>query len=332
MKQDSHPAGLVAVLVASALLLSLSSHRSTTRDLPPGGLRIADNCPTQGFTREKASAPDILKGTYQAFVDDRTLAVSAGATFYGLLALFPAIASFVAVYGFFADSTGITKQLDALGDVLPGGALDIIREQTARISSKGSTALTWAFAIGLVTSIWSANAGIKAMFDALNVAYGLKERRSFIALNSVALAFTVGFIAVTALAAFLLVAIVPLLTRLGGSEAASSIATIGRWPLLFIFLSLAIALMYRFGPSPQDRHWRWLTPGSILAALSWCIVSTAFSFYAAHFGSYNATYGSLGAAIGMMTWMWLSITVILLGAELNAQIDKATDAKRENPI
>lgn len=275
---------------------------------------------------------DVLKGTYQAFGDDRTLAVSAGTTFYGLLALFPAIASFVAIYGLFADSSGISKQLDALGDVLPGGALDIIREQIARISAKGSTALTWTFAIGLVTSIWSANAGIKAMFDALNISYGLKERRSFLALNAVALAFTIGFLVVTALAAFLLVAIVPLLSRLGGNETASWVATLGRWPILFVFLSLAIALMYRFGPSPQDRHWRWLTPGSIFAAFAWCIVSTAFSFYAAHFGSYNATYGSLGAAIGLMTWMWLSITVILLGAEINAQIDKATDTKRENPI
>lgn len=288
--------------------------------------------PASTAPRPKQSWMEILKGTYKAFDDDRTLAVSAGTTFYGLLALFPAIASFVAIYGLFADSGGIARQLDALGDVLPGGALDIIREQIARISSKGGAVLTWTFALGLVTSIWSANAGIKAMFDALNVAYGLKEKRSFFKLNAVALAFTVGFLIVTALAAFLLVAVVPLLERFTGSTIAAWIVTVARWPLLFVFLSVAIALLYRFGPSPQDQHWRWLTPGSIFAALAWCIVSTAFSFYASHFGSYNATYGSLGAAIGMMTWMWLSITVILLGAELNAQIDKSTDEKREDPV
>ena len=131
---------------------------------------------------------------------------------------------------------------------------------------------------------------------------------------------------------FLLVAAVPLLDRFGGTTLASWAVSVGRWPLLFVFLSLAIALMYRFGPSPQDRRWRWLTPGSIFAALAWGAVSAGFSYYAANFGSYNATYGSLGAAIGLMTWMWLSITVILLGAELNAQIDKATDVKREHPV
>ncbi len=280
----------------------------------------------------KPSIKQIVLGTYQAFGDDRTLAVSAGTTFYGLLALFPAIASLISIVSLFADSAFVSAQIDALTGFLPEGALEIIKEQITRITAKGDAALGGAFALGLVTSIWSANAGIKAMFDALNVAYGLKERRGFIALNVVALAFTAGFIVVSALAVFLLVVLTPLIQRFVQSDFAHYALLIGRWPLLFIFLSLAIALLYRFGPTPQDGHWRWLTPGSIFAALAWCAVSTAFSYYAANFGSYNATYGSLGAAIGLMTWMWLSITVILLGAEINAQIDKSTDEKREDPI
>ena len=335
MSRNGRSTDLLPVVALAALALLFVSHPTKApahaETIPSRGANGA-GVPGTAPPRPKQSVMDILKGTFQAFSDDRTMAVAAGTTFYGLLAMFPAIASFVSIYGLFGESGRIAEQLESLTSVLPGGALDIIREQIARINAKGSTALSSAFAIGLVTSIWSATAGIKAMFDALNVAYGLKERRSFIKLNAIALAFTIGFLLITALAVFLLVAVVPLLERFGGSSLAFWSVAILRWPLLFIFLSLAIALLYRFGPSPQDQHWRWLTPGSIFAAVAWGVVSAAFSFYAANFGSYNATYGSLGAAIGLMTWMWLSITVILLGAELNAQIDKSTDQKREQPV
>ncbi len=281
-----------------------------------------------------ASQPKSLKtialDTLRAFQDDRTLAVSAGATFYGLLALFPAIASVVSIYGLFADTSHMSEEIGSVSDLLPGGAVDIIREQIARIASKGGTALGAAFLIGLLTSLWSAGAGVKAMFDALNVAYGLKERRSFLALNVVALAFTLGLLATTMLAAALLLLAPPLFEAwLGGWTA--TIVAVARWPVLLVFLSLTIALLYYYGPTPQERRWRWLSPGSLFAAVLWCVVSSAFSFYASRFGNYNATYGSLGAAIGLMTWMWLSITVILLGAELNAQIDRTADAKRSAP-
>ena len=329
MNQSDRPIGPLQLLLLSALVAVVPTVRS--RENRSGTAQSAGR-PGTVPPRAKQSVVQILKGTFQAFSDDRTLAVAAGTTFYGLLALFPAIASFVSIYGLFADSGNIATQLDAVSSFLPGGALEIVREQLARINSGGDKALTAAFLIGLVTTIWSANAGMKAMFDALNVAYGLKERRSFIRLNAVALAFTVTFLLVIALSMFLLVAVEPLLQRIGGTELASWVVTVGRWPVLFILLSLAIALMYRFGASPQEQHWRWLTPGSIFAAIAWAVVSAAFSYYAAHFGSYNKTYGSLGAAIGLMTWMWLSITVILLGAELNAQIDKSTDEKREQPV
>lgn len=328
MHEKTNRPGVLHLAIAFALIAFLPVPTSQRQHANASGNASAGVLPP----RPKSSVKEILLGTYRAFGDDRTLAVSAGTTFYGLLALFPAIASLISIIGLFADSRSIGSQIESLGGFLPGGALEIIKEQIARLTSKGDAALGGAFAIGLVTSVWSANAGIKAMFDALNVAYGLKERRGFLALNAVALAFTVGFIAVTALAAFLLVVLTPLLQSFVQNNFAHYVVLIGRWPVLFAFLSVAIALLYRFGPTPQDQHWRWLTPGSIFAALAWCIVSTAFSYYAANFGSYNATYGSLGAAIGLMTWMWLSITVILLGAELNAQIDRSTDAKREDPV
>lgn len=316
--------GPVSLLAAFALLLFVPPEREHAA--------VADGTPSAGAgiaPRPKRSWKEILIDTWNGFNDDRVLAVSAGATFYGLLALFPAIASFVSIYGLVADAGKINDQLNALGGLMPSGALDIIREQVSRITAKGNAALSGAFAIGLVTSLWSAGAGIKAMFDALNVAYGLKEERNFFKLSAVAMAFTAGAIVMVVIGGVVLVAIPPLLERFGGSGAASWIIWLARWPLLFVAISFAIALLYRYGPSPQDQHWRWLTPGSIFSALAWVLVSTAFSYYAANFGSYNATYGSLGAAIGLMTWMWLSITVILLGAELNAQIDRSTEVKKD---
>ena len=315
------------LLTAFALLLFVpanappSSASGETAPSSDGGEAPRDRALSKIGTKQ------VLLDTFTAFNDERTLAVSAGATFYGLLALFPAIASFISIFSLFGNFSTISAQLDSLDGFLPGGALDLIREQIANITSKGSGALGTAFAIGLATSLWSANAGMKAMFDSLNVAYGLREERSFLKLNASALVFTLCFLLVTALAATLLVILPPLLAYVLGSGMATTTLSLGRWPALFLILSLGIAALYRFGPSPQDRRWRWLSPGTIFATIAWCVVSAGFSYYAAHFGSYNATYGSLGAAIGLMTWMWLSISIILLGAELNAQIEKSVHGK-----
>jgi membrane protein len=211
-----------------------------------------------------------------------------------------------------------------LSGVLPAGATEIISEQVKRIASQGGGTLGFAFFFGLALALWSANAGMKALFDALNVAYDEEEKRGFFALNLLSMAFTLGAILFILLAVGGIVVIPVVLNFIGLGSAAEWIITIARWPALLLAVVLALAVLYRFGPSRDKVEWKWLTPGSILAAVVWLVASMLFSWYVANFGSYNETYGSLGAAIGFMTWMWLSTTIVLVGAELNAEIEHQT--------
>jgi membrane protein len=176
--------------------------------------------------------------------------------------------------------------------------------------------------VSLAISLWSANAGMKAIFDALNVVYNVEEGRSFFRLNAISLFFTLSAI-VFLLAAMASVVVVPvILNYLSIRSAVAPLLALGRWPLMFFAVVLALSLIYRFGASRADAQWRWITWGSAFAAIAWLAASLLFSWYAANFGSYNATYGSLGAVIGFMTWMWLSTIVILIGAEIDAVMER----------
>ena len=267
---------------------------------------------------------DILKRTLSQVSDDRVLTEAAGITFYALLALFPAIAALVSIYGLFADPATIQDHLNSLSGVLPSGALEIIGEQVKRISSQGGGALGFAFFFGLAISLWSANAGMKAVLDALNVAYGEEEKRSFVQLNLRSLAFTLGIIVFIVVAIGAIVIIPIVLNLVGLGSAAEWIISLARWPVLLASIMLLLAALYRYGPSRESAQWRWISAGSIVAAVIWVIASMLFSWYVASFGSYNETYGSLGAVIGLLTWMWLSTIIVLVGAELNAEIEHQT--------
>jgi membrane protein len=176
--------------------------------------------------------------------------------------------------------------------------------------------------LGLIISLWSANGGIKALFDALNVVYEEKEKRSFFRLNAVTLGFTVAMIGFLIAALACIVALPVALNYLPGFV--GFVLNIVRWPVMLILVALALACIYRYGPSRDEPKWRWITWGSALAALAWLGFSAVFSFYAGNFGTFNKTYGSLGAVIGFMMWMWLSVAVILVGAKLNAETEHQT--------
>ncbi|HEX6441940.1 MAG TPA: YihY/virulence factor BrkB family protein, partial [Stellaceae bacterium] len=265
---------------------------------------------------------DVLLRVYRGISDDRVLANAAAVTFYALLALFPALAALVSIYGLFADPASIQQHLDAASGVLPGGAVDLIRDQLNRLAAQPRGTLGVSFAIGLVISLWSANGGIKALFDALNVVYEEREERSFIRLNALSLTFTLSMIAFLLVAIAAIVAIPVALNYLPGFI--GFVLNIARWPAMLVLVALALACIYRYGPSRTEARWRWLTWGSAFAALAWLGFSAIFSYYAANFGNFNKTYGSLGAVIGFMTWMWLSVAVILVGAKLNAEMEHQT--------
>jgi membrane protein len=165
---------------------------------------------------------------------------------------------------------------------------------------------------------------MKAIFDALNVAYGEEEKRSFIQLNLRSLAFTLGMIFFILVAVGAIVVIPIVLNLVGLGRAAEWIISLARWPVLLASIMLLLAALYRYGPSRETAQWRWISAGSIVAAVVWVVASMLFSWYVASFGNYNETYGSLGAVIGLLTWMWLSTIIVLVGAELNAEIEHQT--------
>ena len=267
---------------------------------------------------------DIFWRTYQRIDDDRLLATAGGVVFFGLLAIFPAVTALVSFYGLFADPSTISSNLQTLATMLPEGSFQIVADQVARVVSKGNTALGATFLFGFVLAIWSANAGVKSIFDALNVAYEEREKRGFIKLNLISLSFTVGGIVALLLMVAAVVAFPLALDHLGLAPESKLIVALARWPLLLVILLAALAILYRFAPSRDAPRWQWLSIGAVTAALLWIAGSALLSWYLSAFANYNATYGSLGAAIGLMMWMWMSAIVVMFGAELNSEIERQT--------
>jgi len=276
------------------------------------------------FTIPWAGWKDIFWRTYQRIDEDRLLATAGGVVFFGLLAIFPAVTALVSSYALFADPSTISSNLHTLATMLPEGSFQIVEDQVARVLSNGNTTLGATFLLGLLLAIWSANAGVKAIFDALNVAYEEREKRSFVKLNLVSLAFTVGGIVALLLMVGAVVAFPLALNHLGMAPESKLIVALARWPLLFLILLAALAILYRFAPSRDAPRWQWLSLGAVAAAILWIAGSALLSWYLSEFANYNATYGSLGAAIGLMTWMWMSAIVIMFGAELNSEIERQT--------
>ena len=267
---------------------------------------------------------DICVRTYLEIQNDRLLALAAGVVFYSLVALFPAIAAGVSVYALFADAATIGKHLSIAADIVPAGGLDILGAEIARIAAKSDGRLTLGFLLGLGIALWSANAGMKAIFDALNIIYDEDEKRGLVRLNVESLLFTICAIAGAGLAIALVVVFPLLLAAFGITSADHPVVGFLRWPVLFVAVIVALAVLYRYGPSRRIAKWRWISVGSVTATVVWLGVSALFSWYLGNFANYNATYGALGAVVGLMMWMWLSAIVVLVGAELNSEIEHQT--------
>jgi membrane protein len=345
MKQDETP-NVIGTLVFVGLVAVIAfvsaddpSEKTATRaaknavpsedDLPPGEALASTGHGRHATRPDRIPAPgwkDILWRTYEQFNDDRLLAVAAGVVFYGLLALFPAITALVSCYALVVDPQTINGHLAFLSGFLPEGSFSIVEDQVARVLSKGNVQLGSAFLISLLLALWSANGGVKAIIDALNVVYDEKEKRGFLTLNAISLTFTIGGVLGILIASGLVVVAPVVFQMIGFGGMTEAIVKYGRWPALAILLLLALAVLYRFAPSRRQPKWRWISVGSVVATVTWMAGSALLSFYLANFGHYDATYGSLGAAIALMIWMWMSTIVILVGAELNSEIEHQTTA------
>src|SRR5215469_1851862 len=267
---------------------------------------------------------DILTRVYRGISEDRILLVAAGATFYVILSIFPGIAALISIYGLFGNPATVASQLETMANFAPGGAVQILHDELTRLGSNGGTSLGIGFLVSLGISLWTTNSGVSALFDALNIVYEEKEKRGFFKYYLATLTFTAGAIIFMLMTIAVVVALPIVLNFVplpGGSDLLLKIA---RWPILVVLVGLALAFLYRYGPSRIQPRWHWVTWGSAFATVVSIATSVVFSWYVANFGSYNKTYGSLGAIIGFMTWIWISLVVVLIGAKLDAEMEHQT--------
>jgi membrane protein len=307
--------------LALGFLLGLAAFAADSgREVDKDAPGLAEALPTSPLKIGPAGWRQVVVRTVKAFNADQIPAMAAGVTFFVLLALFPAIGAFVSLYGLFGDVASAQRQLAEMTGFLPDGAIAVIGDQITRLIAIDHGKLGLTFVIGLAVSVWSANAGVKALISGLNAAYEKREARGFVALNLLSLSFTFGAVVFAVAAATAAVAAPAVLAAMGleGLESLTGL----RWPILLAAMVALLSALYRFGACRHPVRWRWITPGGLAAALAWLAMSLAFSWYVGHFGNYNRTYGSLGAVIGFMTWIWLSVTVVLFGAELNSEVEK----------
>lgn len=254
--------------------------------------------------------------------DDNMSIVAGGVAFFGFLAIFPAIAAFVSLYGLVMDPADARQQVESLRGTVPPQMIEVLSMQLSRVA--GASGLGWGVVLGIVVSLWSANKGMKALISGVNIAFDEHETRGFFKLNATALAMTIGAM-VLGIVAIALVAVLPaVLGHLGLGQAGQLAVRLARWPLLAVGLTLVLACVYRYGPDRQRPKWRWTTWGAGVATLLWILASIAFSFYSSNFGSYDKTYGAVGAVVVLMMWLFVSSYVVLLGAELDSEMERQT--------
>jgi membrane protein len=266
---------------------------------------------------------DILVRTWRAIGADHVSVVAAGVAFFGLLALFPAIAAFVSMAGFFIDPQQMQEQVSTYTEALPPEAAEIVNRQAEQVASSDSAA-GWGAALGFLLALWGASKGVKTLMEGMNIAYAEEEKRNFLVFNLVALALTLFLIFGLVVAVGAAVVAPALASFMSFPPWIAGVMTYAPWPLLLVLTIVGLAVIYRYGPSRETAEWRWLTPGAVVATVIWLIGSVGLSVYVSNFGSYNATYGALGGVIVLLLWLWLSSFAVLLGAELNAEIEHQT--------
>jgi membrane protein len=326
----------IAALAAAAVAIAGDRRRADPALPSIDGGRTSRHAPSALALRERgrgrrADSPaqlerlgwrDVVGRAWAEFNDDNIPLVAAGVTFYALLALFPAMGVVVSLYGLFADLHDVGEQLQALAVILPREALSFLADQMVRLAAGDAGGLSLALASSLAISLWSANGAAKSIILGLNIAYEEQEKRSFVRLTLVSLAFTLGGLGLGAVLLAGTVA-VPLVARLFGPEVEQAAGPI-RWPLLAAGLWFGVTVLYRYGPSRDRPRWRWVTWGAAAVTAAWIGCSAVFSIYLSQFAHYDRTYGPLGAAIGFLMWTYLSAILVLAGAELNAEMEHQT--------
>ena len=273
----------------------------------------------------KAGWRDILLRTKEQIGKDHVSLVAAGVGFYGLLAIFPAITAVISIWGLMFDPETITQQIEQLSGILPEQAQSIVADQAAKIAQGAGAGASLAAIGGILLALYSSMKGVKSLIDGLNIIYDEDEKRGFLHLNLLALALTLALIAIMIGALGMLVVYPLVVDAFGFSSIVQALVSLARWPLLALVAVAGMAIAYRYGPSRARPKWRWVTWGAVAGTVMWIVGSIAFSIYMQNFGNYNETYGTLGAGIALLMWFWLSSFAVLLGAELDSEIEHQTE-------
>jgi membrane protein len=272
----------------------------------------------------KAGWKDVLWRLKDKIAEDRLSIIAAGVAFYALLSLFPALAALVALYGLAFDPQQVTQQVQSLRGVLPGQAADLVAHQLQGLAQSDHTALGIGVAGGIVVALWSASSAVKTLMEALNVAYDEQEKRGLVKRTLLALGLTLAAIVAATLAIALVVVLPAVIRFLELGEALTQVAMWARWPIVVGVVWAGAVVMYRYGPSRARPQWQWLSAGAGVAVLVWLAGSVLFSWYVQSFGNYNKAYGSMAAVVVLLMWFLLSAYAVLIGAELNAELERQT--------
>ena len=252
------------------------------------------------------------------------LGETAAVAFYALLAAFPAMAALIWLCGLLADPAAAGERLrNTASAALPSGAAEVAGELLGRLAARPGGRFGFGTGAAMLgAALWGGTAAAAQLFGALNAAYGERESRPLLRLYAVALLFALGAGAFVVLALAAIVVPATLGAQAGPGSGADAALRLGRWPVLLVAVSVGLAVVYRHGPSRACPRWRWVSWGGALAALAWMLGSAAFSWYVSRAGGYDRVYGSLGAVVGLMTWAWISSAAVLMGAALNAELEK----------
>jgi membrane protein len=279
-------------------------HASRPRDIPAPGWR------------------DILWRVKERIAADKLAMIAAGVAFYALMAIFPALIALVGVYGMLFDPQAVNQQIATLSGFLPEQAADLLVNQLGEITTMDRTSLGVGSIVALLFALWTASGGMRTLMQALNIAYHEEEKRGTLRFYGTALLLTLGAVVAASVAIALVVALPAIIKSLGLGELLENVIGYARWPLLGLGAIIGFAVLYRYAPNRAKPRWQWLSWGAVIATLLWLGASALFSLYVGNFANYNKTYGSMGAVVILLTWFLLTAFCILLGGEINAEIER----------
>ena len=264
----------------------------------------------------------ILINVKDQIASDNVSIISAGVAFYSFLAIFPAIAALVSIYGLITDPQQIQDQLNQLSQVMPQQAYTIIETQLQELAKTPGSTLGWSLVISILFSIWSANKGVKSLFTGIEIAYYSDESRGFIKENALSLLFTFIAIILIIISLALIVAFPAIVDQLGLSSGIKTLIEWARWIILALIVVFFLGKIYQYAPTKPNPEFKWVLPGAILATVVWLLASWGFSYYVSNFGSYGEMYGSISAVVVMLLWLFITCFIILIGAEVNSETEK----------